>query len=78
LSDASKAPATARLAAIRKFGKHGAAGEDEHRRYTKEQRALDCPYGRHQADLNDRMAAEYDFVFRAVSPRHKKRQYEVK
>src|SRR6185437_11526129 len=68
-----------RLAAIREFCKHGAPGKDEHRQYAKEQRTLDRPYSCHRTNLcNDRMAAERDFMLRAVSPRHQMRQYEVR
>src|SRR6185295_16944115 len=68
-----------RLAAIRELCKHGTPGKEEHCRYTKEQRALDCPYGCHRTNLrNDRMAAECDFMLGAVSPRHQLRQYEVR
>src|SRR6478736_5679321 len=49
-------PGNRRLAAIRELCKHGTPGKEEHCRYTKEQRALDCPYGCHRTNLrNDRM-----------------------
>src|SRR5712672_3175820 len=74
-----QSPGNRCLATIREFCNHGTPGKDEHRYYTKEQRTLDCPYGCHRTNLgNDRMAAECDFVLRAVSPKHQMRKYEVR